>query len=198
MKIAVVAPKVPKEVKNLIGDRIVYACDSAVEALHQAGIRIDLAIGDFDSIKDKTCLNDLKTIKLAKEKDDSDTHYALRHAYQQTDDVILVGGIEGKRVDHLIANLLLLERYNDLVIYDDYNIIRRLEVGDYTIKKGDYAYVSIFPLIDTNITLLGAKYPLVEANLYQYDTLGLSNEIKYGVLELKIHKGIILCIQSKR
>lgn len=197
MKIAVIAPKVPKNVKALIEDRIVYACDSAVETLYKLNIKVDLAIGDFDSLNDKSLLNDLKTIKLPIMKDDSDTHYAIRHAYQQTDDVILIGGLEGKRIDHLVANLLLLERYPNLIIYNDDNMIRRLEVGTYTIKKGNYEYLSIFPLIDSKLTLTGTQYPLYEADLYQYDTLGLSNQIKYLSSELTIHKGIILLIQSK-
>lgn len=197
MKIAVIAPKVPQNVKDLIQDRIVYACDSAVEALIKQNIAIDLAIGDFDSIQDKSLLKDLKTIKLAKDKDDSDTHYAIRHAYQQCDDVILIGGLSGPRVDHLFANLLLLEQYNDLIIYNNNNLIRRLEIGTYTINKDDYTYLSLFPLMDSIVSLRGTKYSLDQDSLYAYDTIGLSNEIKAKEATLEVLKGVILIIQSK-
>lgn len=197
MKIAVVAPVVPKNVKELTKDRVIYAVDAAVSDLIKENIAIDIAIGDFDSLKDKSVLNDFKCIKLSKDKDISDTNYAIRHAYEHSDDVILVGGLEGKRVDHLIANLLLFEKYNNLIIYNDNNIIKRLEVGEYTIKKEGFKYLSIFPLINTKLTLTGTVYPLYNETLFEYDTLGLSNEIKYASANLTIDKGVILLIQSK-
>ncbi|NMA04935.1 MAG: thiamine diphosphokinase [Acholeplasmataceae bacterium] len=197
MKIAVVAPKVPKNVKELTKDRVIYAVDAAVSDLIRNEIKIDIAIGDFDSLKDKRILNDLKCIKLPKDKDISDTNYAIRHAYEHSDNVILVGGLEGKRVDHLIANLLLFEKYNNLVIYNEHNIIKRLEFGEYIIKKEGFKYLSIFPLLNTKITLTGTTYPLYDETLFEYDTLGLSNEIKYESASLTIHKGVILLIQSK-
>lgn len=197
MKIAVIAPKVPSNVKDLIKDRIVYACDGAVEALISMDIAIDLAIGDFDSLEDINLLKGLKTIKLPQDKDDSDTHYALRHAYQQSSDVILIGGLEGSRVDHLVANLFLLEKYNDLIIYNDHNLIKRLEAGTYSIKKEHYTYVSLFPLIDSVVDLKGFKYDLERTRLYPYDTLGLSNEIRDKEAVIDIIEGVVLLIQSR-
>ncbi|MGI6781861.1 MAG: thiamine diphosphokinase [Acholeplasmataceae bacterium] len=197
MKIAVVAPKVPKNVKKLTDGRVIYAVDGAVKDLIKNNIKIDLAIGDFDSLKDKKILNNLKYIKLSQNKDISDTHYALKYAYEYTDDVILVGGIKGNRVDHLIANLLLFEKYNNLLIFDDNNTIKRLEVGQYTIPKEEFKYLSIFPLLNTKLTLTGTMYPLNNETLYQYDTLGLSNEIISQSANLIIDSGVILLVQSK-
>ncbi len=197
MKIAVVASKVPNNVKDLIKDRVVIAVDSTVSELISRNIKIDIAIGDFDSLSDLSLLNDLKHIKLSSIKDLSDTHYALNYAYDLSDDVILIGGLEGKRIDHLIANLLLFEKYNNLIIYDDYNIIKRLGVGKYVIDKNDFKYLSIFPLTDTTLSLKGTNYSLNDATLLKFDTLGLSNEISDKSANLIIKKGTILLIQSK-
>lgn len=197
MKIAIIASKVPNNIQKLINNRLVIAVDSAVSELISRNIKVDIAIGDFDSLSDLSLLNDIKHIKLSTIKDLSDTHYALNYAYDLSDDVILIGGLEGKRIDHLIANLLLFEKYNNLIIYDDYNIIKRLDIGNYIIDKNDYKYLSIFPLTDTTLSLKGTNYLLNDATLLKFDTLGLSNEISDKSANLSIKNGIILLIQSK-
>ncbi len=200
MKIAVVAPEVPENLKNLINldEYTIYACDNAVSELIKQNVTIDLAVGDFDSLENLDVLKGIKTIKLSKLKDDSDTSYALRHAYQMTNDVILVGGIKGNRSDHFLANLFLLEKYPNLVIIDDTNKIKRLEKGTYPIKKENYDYLSIFPLEDIKITLTGVVFSLIDEELSQYDVIGLSNEIKHKYATLDLSRGVILLIQSKR
>ncbi|HHT82221.1 MAG TPA: thiamine diphosphokinase [Acholeplasmataceae bacterium] len=197
MKIAIIASKVPNNIQKLINNRLVIAVDSAVSELISRNIKVDIAIGDFDSLSDLSLLNDIKHIKLSTIKDLSDTHYALNYAYDLSDDVILIGGLEGKRIDHLIANLLLFEKYNNLIIYDDYNIIKRLDIGNYIIDKNDYKYLSIFPLTDTTLSLKGTNYLLNDATLLKFDTLGLSNEISDKSANLSIKNGVILLIQSK-
>lgn len=196
--IYVVSPKVPKDLRKVVDieNSVIYACDSAVEELIKQGIRIDLAIGDFDSLNDKSLLKDIKVITLSKMKDDSDTAYALRHAYQHSDNVILVGGLQGKRIDHLVANLLLLEKYPELTIIDDMNKINRLEKGIYNIKRTHFKYLSIFPFEDSTITLEGTLYPLDHEKLFMYDVIGLSNEFIRDDVLLEVHEGTILLILS--
>ena len=89
MKIAVISPEVPANVKELINvnEYVVIACDKAVEALINQKIAIDLAIGDFDSLDNKELLKDIKTIKLDNIKDFSDTSYAIKYAYKKTSEI---------------------------------------------------------------------------------------------------------------
>ena len=198
MKIIVISPKVPKDVRHVIDieGKTIYACDNAVRELLRQNIKIDLAIGDFDSLENKSLLEGIKTIKLSVDKDESDTAYALRHAYQQSDEVILVGGIKGSRSDHFIGNLLLLEKYPNLTILDDTNKIIRLETGIYQITSDNFKYISLFPLLDSVVSIYGTKYELESEELFQYDTLGLSNEIIKSKAILEIHQGVLLVIQS--
>lgn len=198
MKIAVISPKVPKDVRKLINlnEYKIYAVDAAVNELTNQSINIDLAIGDFDSLKDKSLLTNLKTIKLSKEKDDSDTAYALRHAYQQTDEVVLIGGIHSKRVDHLLANIMLLEKYPSLVIMDDNNLIRRYDEGNYLINKNNYKYLSLFPITNARLNINNTLYELNNYELYRFDVLGLSNEIIKKQAILNLLEGTLLVIQS--
>lgn len=58
MKIAVISPDVPKNIKGIVNidEYVVYACDDAVSELLRQGIKIDLAIGDFDSLRNHDLL----------------------------------------------------------------------------------------------------------------------------------------------
>ncbi len=199
MKIVVVSPKVPSKIKELINleDKIVYAVDAAVSALIKQEVKIDLAIGDFDSLKNKDLLKDLKTIVLNKEKDYSDTAYAIKEAYKKTNDVILIGGLHSKRIDHLAANLMLLSQYPTLKIIDNNNIIERYDTGIHYIKKENYKYMSIFPITDAIIDIENTFYTLKNKDLYRFNTLGLSNVIIKKQAKLTIHKGVLLVIRTK-
>lgn len=199
MKIAVIAPEVPKNIKKLINvnEYMIYACDSAVHDLLKQEISIDLAIGDFDSLKNVELLKGIKTIKLNKEKDFSDTSYAVNHAYNYTKDVVLLGGIKGTRSDHLIANILLLNQFNNLIIMDETNKIYLLNKGNHIINKNNYKYLSIFPVNETTITLKNTKFILEEKNLKAGDPLGLSNEIIGDDAVVEVISGRVLVIQSK-
>ena len=197
MKVAIISPTVPDSLKTLIQlkDYYIIAVDAAVESLSKQGIPYHLAVGDFDSLKDQNLLQG-EVIRLNPIKDESDTAKALEIAFEKSNDVILVGGTEGARKDHFIANLMMLTKYPSLTIMDDYNLIYVKTVGIHSIEKKEYDYLSIFPIENSVITLKNVKYPLKKHHLYRFDPLGLSNEI-YGVASLEIHQGMVIIFQSK-
>lgn len=199
MKIAVISPVVPKNIKDLIDvdDYVIYASDGAVKDLIEQNIKIDLAIGDFDSLKNFSLLKGINVIKLDKEKDFSDTNYAINYAYKHSDKVILVGGIKGSRIDHFLANLLLLDKFKDLIIIDDTNKIFVLEKGIHEIYNNNYEYLTVFPIVDSLVSIEGSKYNLNLKYLKANDQLGLSNEIMSGKAKISVKKGRLLIIQSK-
>lgn len=199
MKVAVISPQVPKDIRSLIDidEYVVYACDKAVEALIKQKITIDIAIGDFDSLKNLELLKGLKTIKLNNIKDYSDTSYAIKHAYDKTNDVILIGGIKGSRSDHFLANLFLLKKYPNLVIMDDTNKIYTINKGYHTIAKAGFKYLSVYPIMDSIFSLKGTKYDLDNKDLQAFDPLGLSNEIIDSKAIIELYEGVLLIIHSK-
>lgn len=197
MKIAIISPTVPTNIKALIEpkDYYVIAVDAAVEALLEQGIEYQLAVGDFDSLKNPDLLHG-EVIRLNPIKDDSDTAKALEIAFRMSDDVILIGGTSGARKDHFIANLMMLVKYPKLVILDAYNRICIKSKGIHAIEKNEYDYLSVFAVENSVITLTNVKYPLNHYSLKQFDPLGLSNEIN-GVATLNVHEGKIIVFQSK-
>lgn len=57
----------------------IIACDRGYEYLHEAGLRPDLLVGDFDSYTGPLP-RDVPRLDLPVEKDDTDTMAAIRHA----------------------------------------------------------------------------------------------------------------------
>ena len=193
----VIAPKVPEAVKALVhlDGAFVIAVDQAVAALNAQGVSYDLAIGDFDSLADESVIKSEK-LKLNPIKDESDTYKAIEFAYTKSDNVILVGGLLGSRIDHLYANLLLLQRFPNLTIMDANNKIELKSKGIYAYQRKEYDYISIFAIEDSIITLKGTKYPLDKYQIKKDNPIGLSNEI-YDQATIEIIQGCVLVIQSK-
>lgn len=162
-----------------------------------AGVKLDEAVGDFDSIT-KEELNMLykltKVTKLDPIKDDTDTAHALGLC-KNAKNIDILGSIQGKRIEHFLANLIDLKNDSRIRLIDDYSIIFTLD-KDYSIIKSDYKYISFYSLRDsTVISLKGFKYELNNYNLKINDPLCISNELlKDGKI---IIDGKVIVVMSK-
>ncbi|MFA7075349.1 MAG: thiamine diphosphokinase [Candidatus Izemoplasmatales bacterium] len=113
--------------------------DSGLEYLLTIGKNVDLAIGDFDSINPEI-FSQMKNkckkiINLDKDKNMTDLAFALDYIYNNMgyDEVEIYGGISG-RVDHFLANLNLIAKY-DFSIRDDRHYIYLLKKGKHEVKN---------------------------------------------------------------
>ena len=165
--------------KDILKDALIVGVDrGALNAINQ-GINLDIAIGDFDSVNENEFelinKNSKKLIKLNRIKDETDTFEAI-NLVKDCDEIIILGGIKGNRIEHFYANLMLLNKYNNLKIIDDNSLI---EIKNKPFKPNlDYKYISIFSLDDNNIiSLSGFKYNLDKYNLKINNPLCISNEI---------------------
>lgn len=200
MKTIIITKKAPKNIANLITinkNDFVIAVDGALSEVLKQNIRIDLVIGDLDSLEDSSLLKDLEVIKLNKEKDETDTFKAVQYAYENKDsNVYLLGGIKGNRIEHFIANYYLFDKYPNLIMMDDNSIIKLLCKGSHNITNN--GYISLFGYNQAKITLKGFKYNLENYNLHSFDPLCISNELinKTGLID--ILEGKIIVIKSKK
>ncbi len=94
------------------GDYII-AADSGLDRALLCGYSPDLVVGDLDSVKNKTFLDDIPAdcVKIFPEdKDETDTEIALRIMKEiKVDRVILAGG-GGGRLDHLLGIVSIFDR----------------------------------------------------------------------------------------
>lgn len=171
--------------------------DSGLEYLMNIEKQVDLAVGDFDSINLEV-LNKIKSkckkiINLEKDKNMTDLAYALDYIYNNMDydNIEVFGGISG-RIDHLLANLNLISKYN-FSLKDDHHYIYMLSKGKHEINNFK-KYVSFFALEDVfSLTLQGFKFNLDSYYLSTNDSLCVSNEGS-GIVEF--NKGKLLVVMS--
>lgn len=171
--------------------------DSGLEYLLNIDKQVDIAVGDFDSINLEV-LNRIKNkckkiINLEKDKNMTDLAYALDYIYNNMDydNIEVFGGISG-RIDHLLANLNLISKY-DFSMRDDHHYIYMLRKGKHEINNFK-KYVSFFALEDVfSLTLQGFKFNLDSYYLSTNDSLCVSNEGS-GIVEF--NKGKLLVVMS--
>lgn len=195
-----------KLLRYLINDSNFILCaDGGLDHLMKIGSIPDLVLGDLDSITN-TGLEYIKANNILIEKhpvmkDMTDTEIALDClANKGYKDIIIIGGI-GSRMDHTMANILLLrsqwEKGIHVKIINENNSIYFVN-NKIKLKRRDNYYVSIIPLNDKGIeiSLQGFLYPLTNEKLEFSSTKGISNEIidNYGIIN--IHKGQAIIIEA--
>ena len=177
-------------------DIIVGADRGALHAINNK-ILPDISIGDFDSVDDKEFEiiknNSKKLIKLNKIKDNSDTNEAI-NLLKDYDNIEILGGIQGRRIEHLFANIIDLINHPNVLIKDDNSLIETVIDNNYIVRK-EYKYVSIYAIDDSIIDLKGFKFNLNNYNLKRNDPLCLSNEIIDNPI-INLRKGKLLIIYS--
>ena len=97
---------VQPELKRLLrSDDFIIACDAGYRNCERLGCKPDIIVGDFDSAPcPQQNADDI--VVLPHVKDDTDTEYAAKLAAQKGfDEVLLLGALGGKRVEHTLANL---------------------------------------------------------------------------------------------
>ena len=165
---------------RLSEDDFIIFCDSGLKHLESLQVNPGLIVGDFDSHENPQL--DVETIVLPCEKDDTDTVYAVKEAIKRGYDCFLLIGVVGARLDHTLGNVSILLYLDSIgkkgVIIDDYSEMEI--VSDKTTSICDqYAFFSLLNITGCakGITITGAKYPLMNAEIsceYQY---GVSNEV---------------------
>lgn len=185
----------------------IISVDGGTNLLFDAGILPDILIGDFDSINKEIFKyfqnKGIKTLKFAKEKDLTDTHIAIEYAANNNIKEIILLGATGKRLDHTLSNLYIIEKYiKDMYfkIIDSNNTIEFLyEKGRKIFEKEEYKYISLVPISDIvmGVVTEGLKYELINATLLRSDSFGVSNEIINNKGSISINKGLLAIIKSK-
>ncbi len=201
MRCLVICHPVPKDIKRLIkieDSDYIIAVDQAVSDCYKQRIKMDLAVGDFDSLKNEALLKKLNVIRLNPVKDVTDTYQALVEAHKKNpDDILMIGGIGGSRIEHFMVHLMFFNEFPNLMIKNDDSTIRLLNPGSYRIKQ-DERFISLFAYPIAKISLRDFKYELDHYMLKTYDPLCVSNEILKEEAIITVHDGKVIMVQSNK
>lgn len=191
--------------KNIKDDDLIICADGSVNFLYQLGKRPDLIVGDMDSANPKILAlvekEGSQLIRYPAEKNESDLELALLEAIKRKPDQIIIFGALGKRLDHLLANLMLLllplkAGIKASIYEEDYEIFMADDQIEIEGRIGEE--VSIFPIEGPakGLETQGLKYPLKKENLYPDSARGLSNVFLVDKAKIKIGQGKILIIKT--
>lgn len=161
--------------------------------------RVDLAVGDFDSLG--YVPEGIATLRHDPIKDYTDTYLAFEEAYNRGYREFDVYGALGGRLDHTLANLQCAYDFakkgvNVKLIGKD--CIVRVVTGKKTICGYKGQTFSLFAFDKAKgVYIRGGKYPLVDATLVNTFPLGVSNELSDGDCEIEVKEGYVLSIVNK-
>ena len=209
MKVAVVASGDldPADAGWLNGPDLVVAADGGATALERLGRRPDVLIGDLDSadgaLVERLMRAGVRVERHPTDKEASDTELALAAAVAAgADEIVVLGAIGGDRLDHELANVLLLAdpalEGHDVRVVHAGNVVRLVRSGEVRALDGHVGdLVTLLPIGGEafGVTTHGLRWPLPAATLRMGRSRGLSNEIVMTPASVRLESGLLLVIE---
>ncbi len=180
------------------------AADAGYHTAKALGERLDVLLGDFDSIgaMPPEVPEDCEILQVPAEKDVTDTQLAVELALDRgAEDIVIIGGLSG-RLDHTLSSLAILEALNLRGVYgvilDGQSRARFLRSSSTLIARSTYKYLSLIAADEVirGVELEGCKYPLRRATLRRSHQFAVSNEITGNVAFISIKRGGVYIIES--
>lgn len=199
----------PGDLELLATADLVVAADGGAAWAHAAGRTPDLLVGDLDSTRPELVADleaqGTRVERHAVDKDESDTELAVARAFATgADEVVLVAALGGARLDHGIANLLLLAaaEWRDRVrIVNGEAVVRAVRgPGSLRLESAVGDLVTLLPLGDEaeGVRTDGLRYPLHGEPLRGGRARGLSNVVEREGASLSLERGTLLVIEIRR
>ncbi len=179
---------------------LVLAADSGYDAAVHLGFRVDVLVGDMDSITTSPIPNHVVVERYPVDKDQTDLDLALELAMREDPSRVVVIGGTGGRFDHELSTVGLIcsQRWATVEELDwvssrgRAHVVRRRRI-----LHGDVgATVSLVPVGGpvTGITTSGLQWELEGGDLQPGSTMGVSNVMRAPVADIKLGTGSLLVV----
>ena len=190
-----------------LADRVdrVIATDGAWAKADAAGIHVDCVVGDLDSLspEQRAALfeSDVEVQIHPREKDFTDLELAVDCALELSARRLVLFGAFGGRIDHTLANLLMLEKAVargvevELIVGEETAWLIQGELALPGGQKGDR--VSLIPLSGTVVLRTdGLRYRLNDEPLVRASAHGVSNVIECLPVRIAVRSGTLLVVHG--
>lgn len=162
----------------------VICCDGAFRRYMSEGHTPAAIIGDGDSTTPEEKERTKGLFHPVEEQDDNDLTKAVRYALQQGKRHLLLLGTTGKREDHTLGNIALLNHYFmhgiDATILTDHGLFRMYH-GNHTLPSFPHQQISIFNFGCTTLQSQGLKYPIYPFTELWEGTLNEANDTTFTI-----------------
>ncbi|MEJ7792102.1 MAG: thiamine diphosphokinase [Gaiellaceae bacterium] len=181
----------------------VIAADGGVDLALALGLHPDVVVGDFDSASSEGIAAaeaaGARIVRHSPDKDATDLELALEEAAALGPRRLVVVGVEGGRLDHLIAGLLLLgsERYADFELEALVGRARAYVVRSERELAGEPGeLVSLLALHGPaeGVVTEGLVFPLRHETLLPGSSRGVSNLFTGVTARLSLERGVLLAL----
>lgn len=192
---------------------LLIGCDGGTRHILNLGLVPNVIIGDFDSLPrstiigalppngQETVIDGITYVRYPKDKDCTDAELAIRYAVQAGCTEIILTGTLGGRLDHLLGNVLLLDKREFALVklkiieanQEAFIIRGRALVHG---KKGDI--ISFIPITGHPrvASSNGLAYDLSSYRLSRQGNLGISNVMLRATAEIVMAQGSLLVIHQ--
>lgn len=188
-------------VESIAPGDCVIAADGGLRHTQALGLTPDVILGDFDSLGFTPQGANVFPV----EKDDTDAMLAVRLGLEMGyRKFILYGGMDGRRLDHTIANFQTLQFLTDhgasgYLVGLAY-IATVINGETLVFPESAEGTVSLFCLGPdaTGITLVGLQYPLTDGTLTSGFPLGVSNHFLGQKARITVKNGSVLALWDRK
>ena len=184
---------------------LVIAADSGLEQAGRLGLTVDLLVGDLDSVSEAAVAAageaGTRIERHPVDKDATDLELALAAARREGASLVVVVGGAGGRIDHLLANALLLASpaWADLEIewlIGDARIVAVHSEAWFSGQPGDL--LTILPIGGpaSGVSSEGLQFKLADDILPAGSTRGVSNVLTEERAVVRLSSGVLLAIHQ--
>jgi len=188
---------------------LVIAADSGLHTAQKLGLRIDAIIGDMDSV-DENALAEAKSrgtkiIQHERDKNFTDLHSALLYAAECGTKKIVVVTAGGGRLDHQLGVIAAmfdpqLRQTQVEAIWDNEEIfaLQGPTSCEFSAEVDDIVGLQAFSATATGISTSGLRWQLLNEQLTNHETRGVSNEATEKRVSVSLIAGQLLVIHQKK
>jgi thiamine pyrophosphokinase len=182
----------------------IVAADGGTLLAVRLGVTPDLVVGDIDSSPTEVVAEfEARGVKVRRydhaTKWETDTELAILAALEFDPTTIVILGALGGRLDHSLANILLLAHRRlagvDVRVIDGKHEVSLARAGEWTLVHGlPGDTVSLLPLGGDAVGVLtdGLHWPLVSETLEEGHGRGVSNTIDFAPARVRLDAGNLL------
>jgi thiamine pyrophosphokinase len=187
-------------------DDLIIAADGGALIALKLGLQPQVVIGDMDSLPPEIRVDleerGCQFVAHSPRKDETDTELAVRYALQAGAQEIVLLGATGDRLDHTLANVLLLgmpqlERVPATIVAGNTQVW--LLRGGYELELGGTIgnIVTLLPLGQDAIGVStdGLEWPLHDDTLRFGSARGISNVMTAPEARVRLHQGCLLVLR---
>lgn len=176
---------------------LLVGVDGGTKLILKLKLKPDLVIGDLDSLK--TVPKGVALIQFPVDKDKTDSQLALEYLVKQGYRSLIIVGFLGRRLDHLISNIMVFGKQQaEVQIIEGEQIIYFVKKS-LVINSHKGVLISLIPLLDCQgVITVGLKWSLRGESLQVGSSRGVSNELTGKKAEIRLKSGLLMIVLTMR